>query len=92
MVKTINNNDIILIDPDEEIKIVAELFFNMNAFVSIKTAEIATTLDKVTQYRMSKDGVFPRLVVLNHHKRRKAYRLNDLARWLENPLDYKQSN
>jgi len=88
MVKTINNNDVILIDPDEETKIVAELLFNMNAFVSIKTAEIATTLDKVTQYRMRKTGRFPTLYPITMGGQRKAYRLQDLKNWLENPVSY----
>jgi len=88
MVKTINNNDVILIDPDEETKVVAELLLNLNAFVSIKTAEIATTLDKVTQYRERKAGRFPRLYTITRGGQRKAYRLRDLKNWLENPACY----
>ena len=38
MVKTIENNNVTLIDPDEEAEIVAHLLLKMNAFVSIKTA------------------------------------------------------
>ena len=91
MIKTINNNDVILIDPDEEAKVVAELLLSMNAFVSIKTAEIATTLDKVTQYRMRKEKRFPQLYRLNHHGYRKAYKIQDLKNWLENPVSYQQS-
>ncbi|KAB8155083.1 hypothetical protein EZY14_004155 [Kordia sp. TARA_039_SRF] len=91
MIKTINNNDVILIDPEQEAKVVAELLLSMNAFVSIKTAEIATTLDKVTQYRMRKEKRFPQLYRLNHHGYRKAYRLNDLAKWIENPKTYKNT-
>lgn len=90
MVKTIENNSVILIDPDEEAEVVAQLLLKMNAFVSIKTAEIATTLDKTTQYRERKEGRFPKLVSLTHHGRRKAYRIQSLKDWLENPSEYKQ--
>lgn len=88
MVKTIDNNGVILIDPEQENKVVAELLFMMNSFVSIKTAETVTTLDKVTQYRMRKAGRFPKLVNLNHYGHRKAYRLNELMKWIENPEQY----
>ena len=91
MVKTIENNSVILIDPDEEAEVVAHLLLKMNAFVSIKTAEIATTLDKMTQYRERKEGRFPKLVSLTHHGRRKAYRIQDLKNWLENPSEYLSS-
>ncbi len=90
MLKTIENNTVVLIDPDEEAEIVAHLLLKMNAFVSIKTAEIATTLDKMTQYRERKEGRFPKLVSLTHHGRRKAYRIQDLKNWLENPNEYTQ--
>ncbi len=90
MIKTITNNNVILIDPDEEAEVVAQLLLKMNAFASIKTAEIATTLDKVTQYRERKAGRFPKLIALNHHGRRKAYRLQDLKNWLEDPENYQQ--
>ena len=64
MVKTIENNTVILIDPDEEAKVVAELLFKMNAFVSIKTAQIATTLSEAQQYRERIKGHFPKLIPL----------------------------
>ena len=89
MVNTIDNNSVILIDPGEEIKVVARLLLDMNAFASIKTAELATTLDKATQYRERKEGRFPKLHCLTHHGRRKAYKIKDLKSWLDNPLDYK---
>lgn len=88
MLNTIENNSVILIDPDEEAEVVAHLLLKMNAFVSIKTAEIATTLDKTTQYRERKEGRFPKLVSLTHHGRRKAYRINDLKDWLSDPENY----
>ncbi len=88
MQKTIENNSVILIDPDEEPKVVAHLLLEMNAFVSIKTAEIATTLDKTTQYRERMKGKFPNLVPLTEQGRRKAYRIQDLKNWLENPVEY----
>ena len=86
--KTIENKSVVLIDPDEEAEVVAHLLLKMNAFVSIKTAEIATTLDKATQYRERNEGRFPPLVSLTHNGRRKAYRINDLKKWLQNPEDY----
>lgn len=89
MVKTIENNSVILIDPDEERKVLVGLLLEMNAFASIKTAELATTLDKTTQYRERKAGRFPKLHCLTHHGRRKAYKLQDLKNWLENPQNYK---
>jgi hypothetical protein len=91
MLKTIQNNQIVLIDPDQEDKVIAHLLLEMNAFVSVKTAETATTLDKVTQYRERKAGRFPELISLTHHGRRKAYRIQDLIRWIENPQQYKTS-
>ncbi len=91
MLKTIENNSVILIDPDEEVKVVAALMESMNAFVSIQTAEIITTLDKTTQYRYRMDGRFPELIILNHHGRRKAYRLQDLKNWMQDPANYQQA-
>jgi len=91
MVKTISNNGVILIDPDEETKVVAELLLKMNAFVSIRTAEIATTLDKVTQYRERKAGRFPKLHRITQGGQRKAYRLQDLKSWIENPVSFDQN-
>lgn len=88
MVKTITNNDVILIDPDEETKIVTQLLIEMNAFISVKTAEIATTLDKTTQYRERKAGRFPKLHSITALGQRKAYRIQDVKRWLENPCSY----
>ena len=91
MVKTIDNNGVILIDPEQENKVVAELLFLMNSFVSIKTAETVTTLDKVTQYRMRKAGRFPKLYPITYLGQRKAYKILDLKNWLENPVSYRQS-
>ena len=90
--KTIKNNTVILIDPDQEDKGVAELLMKMNAFVSIRTAEIATTLDKVTQYRMRKAGKFPKLHSITFHGQRKAYKIQDLKNWLENPQAFTVSS
>lgn len=90
--KTIKNNTVILIDPDQEEKVVAELLMKMNAFVSIRTAEIATTLDKVTQYRMRKAGKFPKLHPITFHGQRKAYKIRDLKNWLENPQAFEVSS
>lgn len=92
MVNTIKNNNVVLIDPNEEAEVVAHLLLKMNAFVSIKTAEIAITLDKMTQYRERKEGRFPKLVSLTHHGRRKAYRIHDLENWLKDPSAYQSQN
>ncbi len=92
MLKTIENNGVILIDPQEETKVVAELLLRMNAFISIPTAEIATTMSEAMQYRERNEGRFPQLVNLNHHGRRKAYRIQELAKWLEDPLNYQCSD
>lgn len=89
MVKTIENNSVILIDPDEEPKVVAALMENMNAFISIRTMEIMTTLDKATQYRERKAGRFPKLHSLTLHGKRKVYRIDDLKAYLINPQNYK---
>ncbi|MDH7911357.1 hypothetical protein [Winogradskyella sp. SYSU M77433] len=89
MVKTIENNSVVLIDPDEEPKVVAALMENMNAFISIRTMEIMTTLDKATQYRERKAGRFPLLHNLTLHGKRKAYRIDDLKAYLVNPQNYK---
>lgn len=66
----------------------ADLMLKMNAFVSIKDAEILTTLDKTTQYRLRVKGRFPPLVTLVNQGRRKCYRINDLLAWIENPDAY----
>ncbi|WP_303316867.1 hypothetical protein Q4Q34_08665 [Flavivirga abyssicola] len=87
--KTINNNGVVLIDPDQEKEVVIGLLLEINAFASIKMAELATTLDKTTQYRERKAGRFPKLHPLTHHGRRKAYKIQDLKTWLECPLNYK---
>ena len=86
--KTIENKGVTLIDPDEEAEVVAHILFKMNAFVSIKTAEIATTLDKTTQYRERVAGRFPSLIPITKSGRRKAYRINDIKDWLKNPQNY----
>lgn len=86
--KTIENNGVILIDPDQEKEVVIGLLLETNAFVSIKTAEILTTLDKTTQYRERKEGRFPKLISLTHHGRRKAYRVRDLQEWISSPESY----
>ena len=88
MVKTIENNGVILIDPDQEKEIVIGLLLEMNAFASIKTAEILTTLDKTTQYRMRKAKQFPKLHSLTHHGRRKGYKIQDLQNWIDDPAGY----
>lgn len=92
MVKTIDNNGVILIDPNQEDKVVAELLFMLNSFVSIKTAEIVTTLDKATQYRLRVEKRFPRLYSITPLGQRKAYKILDLKNWLENPASYQQLN
>lgn len=83
MTKTINNNDVILIDPDEEAEVVAHLMLKMNALLSIKTVQLATTLSEAQQYRERTNGHFPEPVPITHHGRRKAYRINDIKNWLE---------
>ncbi|MEM1258949.1 MAG: hypothetical protein AAF849_00740 [Bacteroidota bacterium] len=91
MLNTIQNNQVVLIDPDEEAEVVVHLLLKMNAFASVKTAELATTLDKTTQYRERKQGRFPKLHKLTKTGRRKAYRINDLKIYLENPSEYKSN-
>ena len=86
--KTIENNGVILVDPDQEKDVVIGLLLETNAFVSIKTAEILTTLDKTTQYRERKEGRFPKLHSLTLHGRRKAYKIQELLNWIENPVGY----
>ena len=88
MLNTIENNSVVLIDPDQETEVIAKLLLEFNAFVSIKTVETITTLDKITQYRMRKVGKFPKLICLTPQGRRKAYRLKDIQNWLENPFAY----
>jgi len=86
--KTIKNKSVILIDPDMEKEVVIGLLLEMNAFASIKMAEILTTLDKATQYRERKVGRFPKLYSLTKHGRRKAYKIQELLSWIENPVGY----
>ncbi len=90
MLKTIEKNAVVLIDPEQEDRVVAQLLLQMNAFASIKTVELATTLDKTTQYRMRKIGQFPKLYAITKGGQRKAYRLQDLKNWLANPVCFDQ--
>ena len=90
MLKTIKNNQVILIDPDQEPQIVVALLMKSNAYISIETAEIFTTLDKTTQYRERRAGRFPKLYPLTKYGRRKAYKIQELLDWLENPMSYSQ--
>ena len=88
MLKTIENNQVVLIDPDQEAEVLAELMLKMNAYVSIEAAQIATTLDKTTQYRERLKGHFPNPVSLTRQGRRKAYRIRDLMKWMDDPKNY----
>ncbi|WP_406684309.1 hypothetical protein N1F78_00860 [Seonamhaeicola sp. MEBiC1930] len=90
--KTIENNSVILVDPDQEKEIIVKLLLEINAFASIKTAEILTTLNKTTQYRERRAGRFPKLYSLTHHGRRKAYRIQELRDWIENPDNYQPTS
>lgn len=91
MLKTIDNNSVILIDPDQEAEVLAELMLKMNAYVSIEAAQIATTLDKTTQYRERLKGHFPNPVSLTRQGRRKAYRIRDLMKWMDDPKSYRDN-
>lgn len=92
MLKTIKNNNVILIDPDEEPEVIAALLIRSNTFVSIRTAELFTTLDKTTQYRERVAGRFPKLYCLTPKGRRKAYKLQELLEWLNKPTEYSCSD
>ena len=92
MLKKTQNNPVPFIDDDQETKVTAKLLLECNAFVSIKTVEVMTTLDKITQYRMRKLDQFPKLISLTPQGRRKAYRLKDIQNWLENPSSYIQND
>lgn len=92
MLKTIKNNEVILLDPDQEPEVVAALLIKSNAYISINTAEIFTTLDKTTQYRERVAGRFPKLHPLTPQGRRKGYKIQELLDWLENPTDYSCPN
>ncbi|GAB1856119.1 hypothetical protein MHTCC0001_09540 [Flavobacteriaceae bacterium MHTCC 0001] len=88
--KTIENNGIILLDPDQEKEIVIGLLLEINGFASIETAEVLTTLNKTIQNRESKAGRFPKLYSLTHNGSKKAYKIKDLRNWIESPANYKQ--
>ncbi|MEQ8524709.1 hypothetical protein [Gracilimonas sp.] len=68
----------------------AELMIQINGFISIEDAEIITTLDKTTQYRQRRKGQFPEPVELTSSERRKAYRVEDIIKWLKSPTTYKK--
>ena len=78
-----------LLDNFNEAGVLAALMIKLNAFVSIAAAEKITTLDKITQYRERSKGNFPKPVSITSLGRRKAYRLNDLQKWLDDPENYK---
>ena len=90
MIKTINNNGVILLDPNQEKEIIIDLILTTNAYASIKTAEILTTLNKTTQYRLRKEKRFPKLHSITHLGQRKAYKIQDLMAWLNAPQTYTQ--
>lgn len=71
--------------------VIAALMIKLNAYVSIGIAKRLTTLDKTTQYRERVKGNFPQLVSLTPQGRRKAYRIQDLKRWLDDPSSFQQS-
>ena len=89
-----NTRDVTLpyIDENADVAVVAALMIKLNAFVSIEVAERITTLDKSTQYRERLSGKFPPLVKLTPQGRRKAYRIVDLKRWLDDPQAYRQDD
>lgn len=76
------------ISPEEQQQLIAALLVDLNAFVSIDAAEVITTLDKTTQYRLRKSGQFPALIQITPQGRRKAYRIRDLKKWLQSPVEY----
>ena len=78
-----------LIDKEDDADSFASLMLEMNAFVSIDTAEKITTLDKTTQYRERIKGRFPRLHVITARGRRKAYHIQDLLEWIKDPVNYR---
>lgn len=80
-----------LIEHSED-ALIAELMIKLNAFVSIEAAEKITTLDKTTQYRERIKGRFPKPVCITHLGRRKGYRIQDLAKWSENPSCYRANS
>lgn len=80
---------LLLVDPKDN-KPLSDLWFKLNGFVSIEAAEAITTLDKTTQYRERLRGRFPKLISLTSQGRRKAYRIQDLKAWLDNPQNYSQ--
>ena len=71
--------------------VIAALMIKLNAYVSIGVAKRLTTLDKTTQYRERIKGNFPQLVSLTPQGRRKAYRIQDLKKWLDDPEGYQES-
>lgn len=78
-----------IIDNNTQKEVIASLLLEMNAFVSIDVVEIMTTLDKTTQYRFRIDNRFPPLETITAKGRRKAYRLQDVQKWLDNPIGYR---
>ena len=69
-------------------RLIAEILIKMNGFVSIEAAEKLTTLDKTTQYRERVKGRFPKPQTITHLGRRKAYRIQDLIKWSQNPAEF----
>ena len=85
----LENQPLLLEHTDDTL--IAELMLKMNAFVSIEVAEKLTTLDKTTQYRERVKGRFPKPQSITHLGRRKAYRIQDLVKWSENPSNFQAS-
>jgi predicted DNA-binding transcriptional regulator AlpA len=89
---TDNNRDVTFpyLDEKTDEMVIAKLMIAMDAFCSVWVAEQLTSLDKSTQYRQRTKGQFPLLKKLTPEGRRKGYKLQDLKKWLDDPLGYRE--
>lgn len=84
--------DIITIDriiekasPDQ---LAAALLIQLNGYVGQKTTEHLCNLSGSEIYRKQKTGTFPQKVHIGQGQR-KAYRINDIQSWLEQPTTWR---
>ena len=83
MLKTIKNNSVILVDPNQEDKVIAHLLLEMNAVLSPQTVKLITTLDESEQMQLAAVGEFPFPYRLLEGCDYAVYRTQDIMDWLK---------
>ncbi len=79
---------------DFEAQVMASLMIQSNALVSIKTVAQLCSISRQEIDRRIQIGTFPKPLKLSGEKKaiRKAFRLQDIIEWLEDPSKYLSPN